>query len=157
MSAESSPDPPSQTWKKDETPLGQSSEQTFREQSQYTSSQNRQSASAEEGSTPQEQSEKQSDLLSEEQPESQKECQQKQARGKPTQGTFLSSIIPRSIFTDGMNSFWHFVIGMFAVKFPLLVSLFIFYQILDRHDVNICVDILEFVLGFTITYFLLKI
>jgi len=71
--------------------------------------------------------------------------------------TFPTSTIPRNIFTDGMNSFWHFVFGMFAVKFPLLVSIFILYQILDRHDINLCIDILEFLLGFTITYFLLKV
>jgi hypothetical protein len=97
------------------------------------------------------------DLSSEDQSVSLKEPLQIQAINTPTQGTSLASIIPRNIFTDGLNSFWHFVIGMFAVKFPILVSLFIFYQILDRYDINICIDILEFILGFTITYFFLKI
>lgn len=51
------------------------------------------------------------------------------------------------MFTDGWNSVWHFAFGFFAVKYPLLVSLFIVYQFLNIYEVNVFVDVLEFVAG----------
>jgi hypothetical protein len=37
--------------------------------------------------------------------------------------------MPRYIFTDNFNSLAHFVLGVLAVKFPILIVLFLFYQI----------------------------
>lgn len=51
------------------------------------------------------------------------------------------------MFTDGWNSAWHFVIGLFAVKFPILVSVFIVYQFLNIYEVNVFVDVFEFLAG----------
>jgi hypothetical protein len=66
----------------------------------------------------------------------------------PAKGTTRSSTSSRQVFTDYFNSMWHFVFGMFALKFPLLVPLFIGYQCLDIHEVNIFVDIGEFLWGY---------
>jgi hypothetical protein len=49
---------------------------------------------------------------------------------------------------------WHFVFGMFAFRFPLLVPGFIVYQALNVHDVNVFVDIYEFLAGFVASYVL---
>jgi hypothetical protein len=59
---------------------------------------------------------------------------------------------PRRFFTDGWNSLWHFVFGVFAIKFKLLVPLFIFYQCLDIFEYNIFIDIWEFLLGYIFGY-----
>jgi hypothetical protein len=150
---------PSEKLNEDETLLVQSKKQISHEPIQLTTQQNHQLVFEEEGNIRQEEQEIQKGLVQEVPSEKLEEPLPTQAINMPMQGmslTFLSTL-PRNIFTDGLNSFWHFVIGMFAVKYPLLVSLFIFYQILDRHDINICIDILEFILGFTITYFFLKI
>jgi hypothetical protein len=56
----------------------------------------------------------------------------------------------RALFTDGVNSISHFIIGLFAVQFSILTPLFISYQLLDPSDVNIFVDINEFVLGYIV-------
>jgi hypothetical protein len=60
----------------------------------------------------------------------------------------------RALFTDGLNSMWHFVFGMFAIRFPLLVPGFIIYQALDVYEVNVFVDIYEFLAGFVASYVL---
>jgi hypothetical protein len=148
---------PSETLIADGSPPSQSNDQTFLSQSLQSTQQHHLPVVLEENSKKQEEPTIQPHLSSEGQPEPQTEPPQKPAIDTPTLGMFLTSISPRGIFTDGLNSFWHFVIGMLAVKYPIFVSLFIFYQILDRHDINICIDILEFILGFTITYFFLKI
>lgn len=59
---------------------------------------------------------------------------------------------PRRFFTDGWNSLWHFVFGVLAIKFKLLVPLFIFYQCLDIFEENIFVDIWEFLIGYIFGY-----
>ena len=56
----------------------------------------------------------------------------------------------RPLFTDGFNSFAHFTCGVLAVIFKPLVPLFTAYQLLDPYDVNMYVDILEFIIGYTI-------
>lgn len=54
---------------------------------------------------------------------------------------------PRKLFTDGWNSFWHFVIGMIAYGTPVVtVPLFRAYQML-RVDKNTPVDLHEFQVG----------
>lgn len=56
----------------------------------------------------------------------------------------------RHLFTDGFNSFSHFALGMLSIYFKWLVPTFTFYQLLDPNDVNMYVDILEFIIGYTI-------
>jgi hypothetical protein len=60
----------------------------------------------------------------------------------------LPSYSPRRLFTDNWNSFWHVAFGVLAYKLKLLVPLFIFYQFLDITDVNVFVDIVEFLCGY---------
>jgi hypothetical protein len=59
---------------------------------------------------------------------------------------FLCS--PRRLFTDNWNSFWHVAFGVLAYKLKLLVPIFIFYQFLDITDINVFVDIIEFLCGY---------
>jgi hypothetical protein len=60
----------------------------------------------------------------------------------------LPSYSPRRLFTDNWNSFWHIAFGVIAVKLQLFVPLFIFYQFLDLTDINVFVDIIEFLCGY---------
>ena len=64
------------------------------------------------------------------------------AKSRPT--TYIHH---RVMFTDGWNSMCHFVFGLFAVKYPIFVSVFIVYQFLNIYEVNVFVDILEFLVG----------
>lgn len=60
---------------------------------------------------------------------------------------------PRRFFTDHWNSMWHFVFGVFSIKFPLLVPLFILYQCMtDLFNDDIFVDIWEFLIGHIFGY-----
>ena len=59
------------------------------------------------------------------------------------------------MFTDGWNSAWHLVFGYLAVRYPLFVSLFIVYQFLNIYEVNVFVDVLEFVAGHLVACVLL--
>ena len=58
--------------------------------------------------------------------------------------------LSRPLFTDGFNSFVHFTCGVLAVICRPLVPLFTLYQLLDPYDVNMYVDILEFIVGYSI-------
>jgi hypothetical protein len=42
---------------------------------------------------------------------------------------------------------WHFIFGYLALQYPIFVSIFIVYQFLDIYEVNVFVDILEFLTG----------
>jgi hypothetical protein len=68
---------------------------------------------------------------------------------KDTAMTF-PSYSPRRLFTDNWNSFWHIAFGVLGYKLRLLVPLFIFYQFLDLTDVNVFVDIVEFLCGYIV-------
>lgn len=59
---------------------------------------------------------------------------------------------PRRLFTDGWNSFWHVAFGVLAIKFQTMVPLFIFYQFLDVEEINVFVDIVEFLCGYMLGY-----
>jgi hypothetical protein len=61
-----------------------------------------------------------------------------------------SRAFSRHLFTDGFNSFSHFTLGAIAVYYQFLVPVCTLYQLLDPYDVNMYVDILEFVIGFTV-------
>jgi hypothetical protein len=64
------------------------------------------------------------------------------AKNRPT--TYIQH---RAIFTDGWNSVWHFAFGYLALQYPIFVSIFIVYQFLNIYEVNVFVDILEFLVG----------
>jgi len=56
------------------------------------------------------------------------------------------------LFTDNWNSFWHIALGVMAIKFKLLVPLFVFYQFLDVGEINVFVDIVEFLCGYMLGF-----
>lgn len=64
----------------------------------------------------------------------------------------MTSYSPRRLFTDHWNSFWHIAFGVLAIKFRMLVPAFIFYQFLDLEDVNVFVDIIEFLCGYILGF-----
>lgn len=64
------------------------------------------------------------------------------AKSRPT--TYIQH---RAIFADGWNSVWHVVFGFLALQYPIFVSIFIVYQFLNIYEVNVFVDILEFLAG----------
>ena len=55
---------------------------------------------------------------------------------------------PRRLFTDGYNSFWHFVFGIVSIYYMFVIPLFILYQLIDPYEINIMVDITEFAIGY---------
>lgn len=56
------------------------------------------------------------------------------------------------MFSDGWNSFWHIAFGILAIKIKTIVPLFIFYQFLDVEEINVFVDIIEFLCGYILGY-----
>lgn len=80
--------------------------------------------------------------------QSQQNTQERQpAINKPKAKLIPTSVLARNLFTDGWNSFWHLVFGIFALKFPSIVPMFLIYQILDQKEINVFIDILEFIVG----------
>lgn len=77
-----------------------------------------------------------------------KRLKRQEAKDKST--TLLCS--PRRLFTDNWNSFWHIALGVMAIKFKLLVPLFVFYQFLDVGEINVFVDIVEFLCGYMLGF-----
>ena len=61
---------------------------------------------------------------------------------------------PRFLFTDGWNSFWHFVFGMLTIRFLFILPLFVLYQWMDYNDVNLVVDLVEYFIGLFIMIWL---
>jgi hypothetical protein len=53
----------------------------------------------------------------------------------------------RYLFTDGFNSIWHVVFGCMAVYIPLLIPLFLIYQIRQGKP-NDFIDVCEFAIGY---------
>ncbi len=60
----------------------------------------------------------------------------------------------RVLFSDGWNSFVHFGIGAAAaVSQPVIVGiLFVGYQLTQANQSNTVVDLLEFALGYAVTW-----
>ena len=62
----------------------------------------------------------------------------------------------RGLFTDKFNSLVHFALGILAIKFPILIFIFLGYQLLESillvYDPNFCIDILEFLIGIITGY-----
>ena len=58
----------------------------------------------------------------------------------------------RNLWTDGWNSFWHFTFGALTYKMPVILLMFLMYQLLAKQGVyekNVSVDILEYFIGLT--------
>jgi hypothetical protein len=53
----------------------------------------------------------------------------------------------RALFTDGYNSFWHFLFGTMSFYIKYIIPIFVLYQLYDYTDVNLWVDLMEFGLG----------
>lgn len=51
-------------------------------------------------------------------------------------------------FTDGWNSFWHFVFGITGTGSPLIFLAFLAYQLKDPSEINILIDLAEFLVGY---------
>lgn len=60
----------------------------------------------------------------------------------------MMRIYMRPLFTDKWNSFWHVVFGMLAVRYYIIIPLFVAYQLMDWRDKNLFCDLLEFVVGY---------
>lgn len=60
-------------------------------------------------------------------------------------------IVKREFFSDGWNSFWRLIAGIFASQFPsILVPLCLGIQVLSPEDANIAGDIREFLVGYVV-------
>jgi len=58
----------------------------------------------------------------------------------------------RDLWTDGWNSFWHFTFGALTYKIPVILIIFLVYQLFVNrgiYDKNVAVDILEYFIGLT--------
>jgi hypothetical protein len=54
----------------------------------------------------------------------------------------------RKPFTDGFNSFSHFVFGYFSAPYRLITPIFLGYQFLEKENPeNLYIDIFEFMMG----------
>jgi hypothetical protein len=60
----------------------------------------------------------------------------------------------RPLFTDGWNSMWHFIFGVLAIYVPFIIPVFVLYQVIDWYDENMMIDLLEFFIGYVISYFI---
>jgi hypothetical protein len=58
----------------------------------------------------------------------------------------------RSLFTDGWNSIWHVVFGILAIYIPFIIPVFVIYQVIDWYDENMMIDLLEFFIGYVVSY-----
>jgi hypothetical protein len=57
----------------------------------------------------------------------------------------------RSLFSDGANSFWHFVFGMLGSWYPSVVLLFFIYQVVKHSTISQSIPgILEFLVGYAV-------
>ena len=61
----------------------------------------------------------------------------------------------RALFTDRFNSLFHVILGTLALRFPILIVLFLGYQIVESmilvKDPNLFIDILEFLIGLSLS------
>lgn len=64
----------------------------------------------------------------------------------------------RALGTDGWNSFWHAFFGIAAYNYPVIIILYVIYQLyFDWNNVNLIIDLAEFfiALGATVALALL--
>lgn len=58
----------------------------------------------------------------------------------------------RNLWTDGCNSFWYFTFGALTYKIPVILLIFLMYQLVANQGIyekNVSVDILEYFIGLT--------
>uniref|UniRef100_A0A6C0AN36 Uncharacterized protein n=1 Tax=viral metagenome TaxID=1070528 RepID=A0A6C0AN36_9ZZZZ len=56
----------------------------------------------------------------------------------------------RNLWTDGWNSFWHFIFGALTFYFPVILIMFLLYQAFANkglYEKNVTTDLLEYFLG----------
>jgi hypothetical protein len=58
----------------------------------------------------------------------------------------------RWIFTDGFNSAWHFIFGVLAVQYVVIIPFFILYQV-NQGKPNDFIDVIEFAFGYIVSKF----
>ena len=58
----------------------------------------------------------------------------------------------RRLFSDGLNSFFHFGFGVATVNFSCIALLFVVYQLMDLNDPNLMIDIGEYFIGVAVGY-----
>ena len=63
----------------------------------------------------------------------------------------------RDLFTDGFNSFWHFVFGLLGFYFWWITILFFAYQLKPSYGNNTLIDLTEFALGYLAIFVLYKL
>ena len=61
---------------------------------------------------------------------------------------YRKPLVSRQLFTDGYNSFWHFVFGFISIFCVYIIPLFVIYQLIDLYDVNLFIDLGEFAIGY---------
>ena len=55
----------------------------------------------------------------------------------------------RPLFSDGWNSQWHFIFGMIAAKYNIVLILFLGYEIFKHHTISQSyASITEFFIGY---------
>ena len=59
----------------------------------------------------------------------------------------------RDLFTDGWNSFWHFVFGLLGFYSPFVTILFVLYQLKDPFETNIN-RVLDWVCVYVFTFWI---
>jgi hypothetical protein len=60
----------------------------------------------------------------------------------------------RSLFSDGTNSIAHFGFGYISRAEPIIIALYMWYQLKDyKKDPNTLTDILEFLIGYGVANF----
>jgi hypothetical protein len=57
----------------------------------------------------------------------------------------------RNLFTDGLNSFWHFLFGFLSFYYKLIFPVFIIYELTNYKDPNLLIDFSEFFIGFMLS------
>ena len=57
-------------------------------------------------------------------------------------------------FTDGWNSFFHIFFGFWGTASPLIFIFFLAYQLIDPSEMNVMIDLTEFLVGYWISYYL---
>jgi|Laugrespbdmm15dd_1035085.scaffolds.fasta_scaffold124026_1 hypothetical protein len=58
----------------------------------------------------------------------------------------------RKLWTDGCNSFWHFTFGALTYKIPIILLIFLVYQLFANQGIyekNVSIDLLEYFIGLT--------
>jgi hypothetical protein len=63
----------------------------------------------------------------------------------------------RSVFVDGRNSVWHIAFGVLAVKYSIIIPIFLMYQFILKPDRNSLVDTVEFAVGYVLMLLWIKI